>query len=60
LDFLLENMYKTCVYLHFKIEIFVKICAKNILFFNLRACINAYVSLSLKTYIKHSKINRSA
>jgi hypothetical protein len=30
LDFLLENMCKTCVYMHFKIENFVKICAKNI------------------------------
>jgi hypothetical protein len=30
LNFLLENMYKTCVYMHFKIEKFVKICAKNI------------------------------
>jgi hypothetical protein len=29
LDFLFQNMYKTCVYLHFKIETFFKMCAKN-------------------------------
>ena len=44
LDFLLEIMCKTCVHMHFKIEIFFKIRAKNIWIFKLRACINAHVN----------------
>jgi hypothetical protein len=30
LDFLLQNMCETCVYLHFKVKIFFRMCAKNI------------------------------
>jgi hypothetical protein len=41
--------------MHFKIETFVKIYAKNISFFNLKTCINTYVNLCLKTYVKYSK-----
>jgi hypothetical protein len=55
LDFLLENMCKTCVFYTFKNKTFVKICAKNQETFYLRACINEYVNLFLKTYVKHSK-----
>jgi hypothetical protein len=42
-------------FIHLKIKAFVKICAKNLYTFHLKACINVYVNLTLKTYVKHSK-----
>jgi hypothetical protein len=54
LDFLLQNMYKTCVYLHFKIETFSKYMLEINNFLKLRACINVHVIFSLNTYVKHS------
>jgi hypothetical protein len=39
LNFLLENMCKTCVLIHLKIIKKVQICAENIQIFYLKACI---------------------
>jgi hypothetical protein len=30
LDFVIGNMCETCAYVHFRVEAFVKICAKSI------------------------------
>ena len=60
LDFLFENMCKTCVYLHFKIEFFFKICAQNIWIFKLRACINVHVIFPSILMLNTQKITWSA
>jgi hypothetical protein len=55
LEFLLENMCKTCVFYTFKNKrICQNMCQKPINIY-LKACINAYVNLFVKTYVKHAK-----
>jgi type III secretory pathway component EscU len=55
LDFLLENMCKTCVYLYSKNRNFFQNICKNYMNFLTRACINVYVIFSLNTYVEQSK-----
>jgi hypothetical protein len=55
LDFVLQNMWITCVCTHFKIKKFVKPRIKSTLIFKLRVCMNVFVNLSIITFGKHLK-----
>ena len=55
LDFFLQNVYRICVCMHFKIKKFVKICIKNTLSFKLRVSINVFANFPLITSGKHIK-----
>jgi hypothetical protein len=53
LNFLFENMYKTCVFYTFKNKMICQnMCQKHI---NILPCSNVYVNLFLNSYVKYSK-----
>ena len=57
MNFVIDNISKTCIYVHCRVEVFIKICAYE--FFQPRACINVYVNFSLITYGKHIEVKNA-